>query len=176
VLNEQVRSSQQSLGQLQEMANCACQATSQPSTESLGKSILKGAISGAISGLIGGIAGGGFGGGGEGSTPSLAGNPNYTNIGRRAPLYVKTRARGGRFSAFDAMVVGEEGPEIIIPERGGNMIPNPDVNREMDSGSNVTNIFNFTINSTDSTFSRKSQQQVTDAVARALERGRLRGR
>ena len=81
-------------------------------------------ISNGISSLIGGIFGGGGGG-----------------VGKIAGF-----ASGGDFSAGQPMMVGEEGPELMIPGRSGTIIPNHAL------GGGGTTILNqyFTIQTIDS--------------------------
>jgi tape measure domain-containing protein len=79
---------------------------------------LFGAMSGTGTGggLLGGLfkGGGGGGGGGLGSVAS--------NIAQYAPL--EGLALGGPVSAGTPYMVGERGPELFMPSRGGSIIPN----------------------------------------------------
>lgn len=47
--------------------------------------------------------------------------PGLGSLGALAPAFF---AMGGDFSAGQPMVVGERGPELIVPNRGGTVIPN----------------------------------------------------
>ncbi|NBX00809.1 MAG: phage tail tape measure protein, partial [Methylophilaceae bacterium] len=77
---------------------------------------LFGAMSGTGTGggLLGGLFKGSGGGGGLGSVAS--------NIAQYAPL--KGLALGGPVSAGTPYMVGERGPELFMPSRGGSIIPN----------------------------------------------------
>lgn len=73
-------------------------------------------ISSGIAGLIGKIFGG-IGGGG-------AGNGVANAIGEFANGNIALRASGGPVSAGMPYIVGEKGPELMIPRSGGTIIPN----------------------------------------------------
>jgi tape measure domain-containing protein len=77
---------------------------------------LFGAMSGTGTGggLLGGLFKGGGGGGGLGSVAS--------NLAQYAPL--EGLAQGGPVSAGTPYMVGERGPELFMPSRGGSIIPN----------------------------------------------------
>jgi len=77
---------------------------------------LFGAMSGTGTGggLLGGLFKGSGGGGGLGSVAS--------NIAQYAPL--EGLALGGPVSAGTPYMVGERGPELFMPSRGGSIIPN----------------------------------------------------
>jgi len=77
---------------------------------------LFGAMSGTGTGggLLGGLFKGSGGGGGLGSVAS--------NIAQYAPL--EGLAAGGPVSAGTPYMVGERGPELFMPSRGGSIIPN----------------------------------------------------
>jgi len=77
---------------------------------------LFGAMSGTGTGggLLGGLFKSGGGGGGLGSVAS--------NIAQYAPL--EGLALGGPVSAGTPYMVGERGPELFMPSRGGSIIPN----------------------------------------------------
>jgi hypothetical protein len=98
---------------------------------------------------LGGDGGGGDGGGGDGGgTPApswhwLDGYWTTNEYGE--PLWVdgswQWYKRGGKFSAGQPMIVGENGPEAIIPDAGGTVIPN---NQLGNLGGNTTiNIYGW---------------------------------
>lgn len=67
----------------------------------------------SMGGGLGGIFGGLFGGGGAGATGSFV-SPTYGGVGMAAD--------GGMISG--PTIVGENGPELFIPQRSGTVIPN----------------------------------------------------
>ncbi|MCX8000575.1 MAG: hypothetical protein N3A69_16755, partial [Leptospiraceae bacterium] len=54
---------------------------------------------------------------------------------------IEARALGGAIQANMPYLVGERGPEIIIPKQSGTVIPN----EKISTSSNVNNVFHFNI-------------------------------
>ena len=111
---------------------------------------------------------GSFGGGGGsfgGFFGSLFGSSTGSQVGALldAPGMF---ANGGDFSANDPMIVGERGPELIVPRKSGTVIPNDKV------GGNVTSI---TVNLPPQT-QRITAQQTADEVSRVQSRAVSRNR
>lgn len=45
---------------------------------------------------------------------------------------IKKRAEGGNVKEGEPYLVGEEGPEIIVPKQNGTVVPNDDLKRELE--------------------------------------------
>lgn len=101
-----------------------------------------------IKGLFGGGASGAGGGGAGGWAGFLAG------------LFM---AEGGPIIPGRPYVVGEQGPEVIVPSSHGTVVPNRDLGAS--GGMNVVN--NFTINGN---MDRRSQQQIAAEVGQSVNR------
>ncbi len=90
-------------------------------TNALGKiadKLLDMALDNAISGLVGNLFGA-FGGGGIGGLKSVPGLGGLTG----SVSYLR-RAKGGPVVAGKPYMVGEKGPEMIVPSQSGRVIPN----------------------------------------------------
>ena len=79
-----------------------------------------------VSGILGGL--GGDGGGGGATSLSTA---------RWSP-----RAAGGPVSMGSPYLVGEKGPELFVPNKSGNIIPD----KQVSGGGNVYHLYNITAN------------------------------
>jgi hypothetical protein len=75
-------------------------------------------------------------------------------------------AEGGNFMGGKPIVVGEEGPEIITPRAGGNVIPN----HALGGGSNTIN-FNFPPGTDVASF-RRSQSQLAAMASQGMQVGK----
>ena len=53
---------------------------------------------------------------------------------------LKARAMGGDVSSNAPYIVGEQGPELFVPNRSGSIIPNHALANSMGGGTNVTNV------------------------------------
>ncbi len=118
------------------------------------------------------ILGSAFGGGGGGGGGNI-----FTDIASRGGL----RANGGQVSANTPYIVGERGPELMVPSGNGTVIPNDvfDAARGAMGGSSSesTNAFNENANSISTTNSyirervmeRESQKTVGGAGSMVIE-------
>lgn len=74
-------------------------------------------------------------------------------------------ASGGRFRAGQPMLVGEEGPELILPDTGGTVVPNGRF------GGGMTVVNQFTISAP---VDRRTQQQIAASAALGASRASRR--
>lgn len=94
----------------------------------MGAASIFGSIS-SITGMFGtgGVLSGLFGGGAK-SFSGVAGTVNSKGLGIVGPNFgIKQFARGGRPDPYEPALVGENGPEIWMPDRPGTIIPNEDI-------------------------------------------------
>ena len=94
----------------------------------MGAASIFGSIS-SITGMFGtgGVLSGLFGGGAK-SFSGVAGTVNSKGLGIIGPNFgIKQFARGGRPDPYELALVGENGPEIWMPDRPGTIIPNEDI-------------------------------------------------
>lgn len=130
---------------------------------------LTGAIFGGKNGggLLDSIFGGGgggsildgiFGGGGGGS-----GFSSFLN--GASSFFGGFFADGGQFQGGKPIVVGERGPEMILPRSAGSVIPN----EKMNAGGRPMNV-SININTPDANSFRQSEGQITAQMAMALDR------
>ena len=82
----------------------------------------------------------------------------FTNIGELAGF----RANGGPVQAGQPYIVGERGPELMIPQSSGQVVSNRDLN---DSGGTTVNM---TVVTPDANSFRKSERQVSHSLKRGL--------
>ena len=75
-------------------------------------------------------------------------------------------ADGGNFQGGKPIVVGERGPEVIFPNRGGYVMPNHKM------GGAVT--VNMNISTPDANSFRRSESQIAIQMASAIESARAR--
>lgn len=75
-------------------------------------------------------------------------------------------ASGGRFRAGQPMLVGEDGPELILPDTGGTVVPNGAF-----GGGGMTVVNQFTISGP---VDRRTQQQIAAAAALGANRASRR--
>jgi hypothetical protein len=59
---------------------------------------------------------------------------------------LEKRELGGPVNAFQPYIVGEKGPEVIVPKENGTVIPNNKINQSVSSGNNIFH-FNITMKS-----------------------------
>lgn len=122
---------------------------------------------GGLFGLIGGLVGGLFGGAGAGG--GILGDAGGGSIGDifggAAPVFA---ASGGHASAGQALIVGEEGPEIFRPDVSGAIIPNGEGDRT-GSGS-VTINYNIDARGADPGADRRIRQAIQDSQDIAVRR------
>lgn len=106
---------------------------------------------------------------------SIFGTGGILNFGS---LLSGARAEGGPVSAGGNYLVGEEGPELFVPNTGGTIIP-ADVTASLGSGSNTTIIQNISISpDVPSTTRRVILEQlpmIKEAAAAGVEQKVLRG-
>ena len=123
--------------------------------DDLKRQLIELAMQQAVSGLgnfignaLGSVVGGAFGGGGESFTTqggkSLT-TASGTNIGKIGfmpsnPAFKGAKAKGGPVTAGDNFLVGEKGPEIFTPSRGGTIIPNKSL-----GGQSIVNNININV-------------------------------
>lgn len=72
--------------------------------------------------------------------------------------------RGGAFRAGQPILVGEGGPEVLVPPRAGTVIPSEEI-----SGPSIS--VSMTINTPDANSFRQSQGQIIADLTRLLQRG-----
>lgn len=109
-------------------------------------------ILGTVLGLGLSAAGGGGGGGGTSSIPGIR---NMAN-----PFM---RAGGGPVASSQSYVVGEQGPEVFVPNSSGHIVPNNKL------GGTTVNHFNFTVHERRSTFRQnRSKRELSEMVAGLL--------
>ncbi len=75
---------------------------------------------------------------------------------------IGTRATGGPVTGSMPYLVGEQGPELFVPNSSGNIVPNHEM------GGGMTVVQNFTIQAPNGSVSRASQSQIAAAAARGL--------
>jgi tape measure domain-containing protein len=85
---------------------------------------------------------------------------------------VSKRQQGGPVSAGRPYLVGERGPEVIMPRRSGHVVPNHQLAGA--GGANVTVNFNISAVDADS-FRRNQKQLMADALAEAQRAQRRNG-
>lgn len=102
----------------------------------------KGGFGGAL-GALGGGGGSGWGGAIAGVAGALfgAGGGGFSSMYSAIPAGITAFAGGGSFSGGRPMLVGERGPEVIMPKNGGTVIPNGAM---QGGGGGVANIINVT--------------------------------
>ncbi len=115
-----------------------------------------------MSGIFGGTGGGGFLSGlfGGGSSGLAIDAVLAAGGGGILPF-----ANGGRFRAGQAMLVGEQGPELILPDTGGTVVPNGRF------GGGMTVVNQFTISAP---VDRRTQQQIAASAALGANRASRR--
>jgi hypothetical protein len=119
-------------------------------------------ISGAIGGIFGGSAA-------PVSSPRPMANP-----------FLQTRASGGPISANTPYLVGEKGPELVIPRHSGTVVNAAQTAQAMGSGSgDVTVNNNITVTGSDAAMVRteiaKMIPQITNATKAAVIDAKQRG-
>lgn len=119
-------------------------------------------ISGAIGGIFGGSAA-------PTSSPRPMANP-----------FLQTRASGGPISANTPYLVGEQGPELVIPRYSGTVVNAAQTAQAMGSGSgDVTVNNNITVTGSDAAMVRveiaKMIPQITNATKAAVIDAKQRG-
>ena len=87
--------------------------------------IAKALIMKAIGILTSAFGGGGGGGGFNPNAPSITGN-SLGDFGGGTPFAGAFRANGGPVSANQPYIVGERGPELLIPQTSGTVLSNED--------------------------------------------------
>ena len=116
---------------------------------------------GGLGGLLGSIAGL-FGGGGGGGGMSFGGFGN--SLGAASYNFAGARAGGGPVSAGSAYLVGERGPEIVVPRQSSVVIPN---GKGMGGSRNVT----INVDARDAVLASQVQQMVLQGMAAATDAG-----
>ena len=124
-------------------------------------------VRGGIKDLLGGLFGGGGGGGGGGLLSGL-----FQGIGS---LFGGGRATGGRVLGGNAYLVGERGPELFSPDRGGMVLPNSRIN-EVGGGGGTSVVVNQTFESgMDEArlgqLARTIKDDTTEGILDAVQRG-----
>jgi TP901 family phage tail tape measure protein len=77
------------------------------------------------------------------------------------------RQHGGPLAGGQTAVVGERGPELFVPSQSGYVISNADVQRLISGMSNVSNTWNFPIQSSENT---NTDAQLVGAIYSVLRR------
>lgn len=85
---------------------------------------------------------------------------------------MKIMGSGGSFRSGQPMLVGDRGPEVIMPRRGGHVVPNHQLAGAGGGPVNIT--FNISAVDADS-FRRNQQALMTDALAQAQRAQRRNG-
>jgi hypothetical protein len=110
------------------------------------------------------------GGNNVGSLFSNMGSGSGNNMmGSLGSMFGGFFAEGGMYNAGKPIIVGEKGPEMILPKSGGQVVPNNQLGN-MGATSVVLNINGVT----DANSFRKSQGQITAEAARAIDIARRR--
>lgn len=123
----------------------------------IGEAILKN----IVNQQFGGGGGGGFGGMGGG------GGGGFGDIlGQVGDWFGGFFAEGGNFSGGKPIVVGERGPEMIMPRSSGTVIPNGQTSAAM----RPINV-NMNISTPDVASFRRSQSQIAASMAQAVQSG-----
>ena len=86
-------------------------------------------------------------------------------IGQLGDFFGGFFAEGGSFSSGKPIVVGEQGPEIIMPRRGGTVIPNDQI------GGGRSTVVNVHISTPDAQSFKRSQSQIAAQMAQAVSQG-----
>jgi hypothetical protein len=107
-------------------------------------------INRAFQALLGGM----FGGGGGGILGGLFGG---------------FRAAGGPVNAGRAYIVGERGPEMIVPNRSGTVIPNHELRNSSAGGTQVSVVNNITVEGGGSASAPDQQQALARAIGDVVE-------
>ena len=92
-------------------------------TQMIAKALIMKAL-GILANAFGG-GGGGVGGGFNPGAPSITGN-SLGDFGGGTPFAGAFRANGGPVSANQPYIVGERGPELLIPQTSGTVLSNED--------------------------------------------------
>lgn len=81
-------------------------------------------------------------------------------------------ADGGDFEGGKPIVVGERGPEVIVPSRAGTVVSNEDVRRAVGEGggARVVNFYNQQMIDGRRPLSRESRRQVESGIQQGLEK------
>jgi hypothetical protein len=125
-------------------------------------------ITGMISGFIGGMSG-------VGMTNAPAANPLS---GLSGSQMLPARAMGGQVTGGRAYMVGERGPEMIVPQRNGNVVPNNQlgggvtVNQTINVSTGVQQTVRAEIKTLMPQIAEASKAAVADAVRRGGSYGR----
>ena len=124
-------------------------------------------VRGGMKDLLGGLFGGGGGGGGGGLLSGL-----FQGIGS---LFGGGKATGGRVLGGNAYLVGERGPELFSPDRGGMVLPNSRLN-EVGGGGGTSVVVNQTFESGMdearlSQLARTIKDDTTEGILDAVQRG-----
>lgn len=118
----------------------------QIATELIRVAIIKGIV-----GLVGNLFGGGFGGGGSSSIPFMAATPPAIGMPAGGAAAGFSSFFGGAFAGGGTppmgkiSLIGEEGPELFIPNTRGTVINNRDTERILNNsgkGNTVVNNYN----------------------------------
>ena len=124
-------------------------------------------VRGGMKDLLGGLFGGGGGGGGGGLLSGL-----FQGIGS---LFGGGKATGGRVLGGNAYLVGERGPELFSPDRGGMVLPNSRLN-EVGGGGGTSVVVNQTFESGMdearlTQLARTIKDDTTEGILDAVQRG-----
>lgn len=135
------------------------EGTALKALEAIGKAILENIINQQFGNSGGGGGGGGFGGfGGGGGGFDLGGILNQAS-----DWFGGFFADGGNFFGGKPIVVGERGPEMIMPRGGGTVIPNEGMGRSVNVQMNIS--------TPDAASFRRSQGQIAASMAQAVKQG-----
>jgi len=156
----------QQLGQIAmsnaEMANCACAPPAQPS--------LLGSVLGAVVGAVGAGVMGGL----NKAKPNVESGGGYIKANPTI-LPVRRRAGGGSVTRSSVYMVGENEPELFVPNSNGRIFNQAQMRAKaqqqqakQESGKGVTVVNNFTIQAPTGTVTPQTQQQIAAKTAQAL--------
>ncbi len=120
-------------------------------------------LGGMLSSIFGNAASGGATGGMGASLGGLLGKAGSSIMGAFTGGFGGFFADGGNFSGGKPIVVGERGPELIVPRRSGTVLP-----MDGGEGGGMTIKQNFFISTPDVQGFRRSQGQITAEAAMAL--------
>lgn len=107
-----------------------------------------------------------------GDVEGYSSKPTISVLSELSSLFGGGKADGGGVDPTKYYVVGEEGPELFIPNRAGRIVSNA----QLSSGSSTVNHNNQSVHLhingvTDAAGFRKSEGQITASMIRALRRG-----
>jgi hypothetical protein len=102
--------------------------------------------------------------------PPLMSSDEYE--GMLTDRYLQKRQSGGPVDPGVPYLVGESGPELMVPDSSGNILPANRLTTGARSGGGTVNNFNtFLVESKQGNISRQSQMQLSAQIARLTGSG-----